>query len=307
MYQAKESGRQNFRFFTPEMNIKAVERQSMEEDLRRALERQEFTLEYQPIVNLGSGAITGAEALLRWTNPTRGSVPPAQFIPVAEDSRLILPIGRWVLLEACTQAKAWADAGMRPITMSVNVSAVQFRNEDFLKNLAEILEETGLAPESLIIELTESGLMQRAKFEIPTLRDLRERGVQLAVDDFGTGYSSLSYLRELQVDALKIDQSFVREITSTAGDTSIVSAIIGMGRSLKLRVIAEGVESAEDLAFLTSQNCDEVQGFYFSRPISSERFARFFEKRDSMFGGYPTNTPGKELKLRNAVPITRFD
>jgi diguanylate cyclase (GGDEF)-like protein/PAS domain S-box-containing protein len=277
MYQAKESGRQNFRFFKPEMNVKAVERQSMEEDLRRALERNELSLQYQPIVNLTSGAITGAEALLRWTHPDRGSVAPAMFIPVAEDSGLILPIGRWVLREACIQAKKWADAGLRPIKVSVNVSALQFRSEGFLDGLTAILAETGLSPESLEMEVTESVLMARTKGGTPTLKLLREKGVQVAVDDFGTGYSSLSYLRKLKVDTLKIDQSFVRGITSSPGDSTIVSAIISMGRSLKLRVIAEGVESAEDLAFLKGQLCDEAQGFYFSRPVAAEQFAKLHQ------------------------------
>jgi diguanylate cyclase (GGDEF)-like protein/PAS domain S-box-containing protein len=298
MYQAKESGRQNFRFFKPDMNIKAVERQSMEEDLRGALERHEFTLQYQPIVNIKSGVITGAEALLRWTSCTRGLVLPAQFIPVAEDSGLILSIGTWVLREACMQVRAWMDEGMRPLTISVNVSALQFRAEDFIESLNTILDECGLAPKSLRIELTESGLMERAKFGTGTLQALRQIGVQVAVDDFGTGYSSLSYLRELRVDTLKIDQSFVREITATLGDTTILSAIIGMGRSLKLRVIAEGVETAEDLAFLKSQNCDEAQGYYFSRPISPEQFAKLFGHHGSAFGGYATNTPDGDQDLR---------
>jgi len=274
MYQAKESGRHNFRFFKPEMNIKAVERQSMEEDLRCALERNELTLHYQPIVNLTSGAITGAEALLRWTHPTRGNVEPAQFIPVAEDSGLILPIGSWVLREACTQAKKWMNAGLRPIKISVNVSAIQFRSEGFLDGLTAILKETGLPPDSLDIEVTESILMERGSLGMPTLKILREKGVQVAVDDFGTGYSSLSYLRKLKVDTLKIDQSFVSGITTTPDDTTIVSAIISMGRSLNLRVIAEGVESAEALGFLKAHHCDEAQGFYFSRPVPAEEFAK---------------------------------
>jgi diguanylate cyclase (GGDEF)-like protein/PAS domain S-box-containing protein len=273
MFQAKWAGRQTFRFFKPEMNVKAVERQSMEEDLRHALERHELTLQYQPIVNLKLGTITGAEALLRWTHPDRGSVAPVTFIPVAEDSGLILPIGEWVLREACTQAKAWVDAGLRPITMSVNVSPLQFRSKSFLENLNSTLDESGLMPESLNVEVTESAIMERTQLGVPTLHALRERGVQVAIDDFGTGYSSLSYLRTLKVDALKIDQSFVRGITSTPDDTTIVSAIISMGRSLKLRIIAEGVESMEALAFLKAQDCDEAQGYYFSRPVTAAKFA----------------------------------
>jgi EAL domain-containing protein (putative c-di-GMP-specific phosphodiesterase class I) len=245
----------------------------MEEDLRRALERNEFTLNYQPILDLKSDAITGAEALLRWTHPTRGSVEPAEFIPVAEDTGLILPIGAWVLREACMQAKAWENEGLSPITISVNVSALQFRSEGFLDSLTTILKETGLNPESLDIEITESVLMGRAERGVPTLETLRKQGVQVAVDDFGTGYSSLSYLQKLKVDSLKIDQSFVHEIATTPNETSIVSAIISMGRSLGLRVTAEGVETPEALAFLKAQYCDEAQGYYISRPVPAAEFA----------------------------------
>ena len=216
MYQAKENGRQSYQFFKPAMNVRAVERQSIEESLRRALERQEFALHYQPKINLKTGEITGAEALIRWTHPTRGLVPPAQFIPVAEDCGLILPIGNWVLREACKQARAWVDAGLPLATMAVNISAMEFRDENFLEGVFAILEETGLDPRSLELELTESVLMKHAESTESILKTLRARGVQVAVDDFGTGYSSLSYLRKFPIDALKIDQSFVRQIT-TAG------------------------------------------------------------------------------------------
>jgi len=277
MYQAKEAGRQMYRFFTAEMNVQAVERQSIEEDLRCALGRQELSLHYQPIVNLKTGAITGAEALLRWTHPTRGSIPPAQFIPVAEDSGLILPIGAWVLKEACLQAKAWLEAGLPAITLSVNVSALQFRSEGFLETLTKILDETGMNPKSLDIEVTESALMGRGKPGGPILDTMRGKGMHVAIDDFGTGYSSLSYLRNLPLDALKIDQSFVRQISGAVGDTSIVSAVIGMGRNLKLKVIAEGVETAEEMAFLMAQECDEAQGYFFSQPVNAYDFAKLLE------------------------------
>ena len=260
MYQAKENGRQSYQFFKPAMNVRAVERQSIEESLRRALERQEFALHYQPKINLRTGAITGAEALLRWTHPTRGSISPAQFIPVAEDCGLILPIGDWVLREACEQARAWVDAGLPATTMAVNVSAMEFRNENFLEGLFAILSETGLDPRSLELELTESVLMKRAESTASILQTLRERGVQVAIDDFGTGYSSLSYLRKFPVDALKIDQSFVRQISTAGDDTTIVTAVIGMARSLKLRVVAEGVETLEELAFLRLTNVTRRKG-----------------------------------------------
>jgi len=239
MYQAKGNGRQGFQFFKPEMTVRAVERQSIEEDLRRALERKEFTLHYQPKINLATGAITGAEALVRWSHPTRGPLSPVQFIPIAEDSGLILQIGAWVLREACTQSRAWVEEGSPLVPMAVNVSAVEFRNENFLHNLLETLTETGLDPRYLELEVTESVLMKNAERAASILQSLRGKGVRVAIDDFGTGYSSLSYLRKFPLDALKIDQSFVHQIAASSDGKTIVSAIISMGRSLNLRVVAE--------------------------------------------------------------------
>jgi diguanylate cyclase (GGDEF)-like protein/PAS domain S-box-containing protein len=273
MYQAKENGRQSYKFFKPAMNVRAVERQAIEESLRRALERQEFAVHYQPKVSLKTGEITGAEALLRWTHPVRGPIPPGQFIPIAEDCGLIRPIGNWILREACRQARAWLDAGLPLASMAVNISAVQFRNENFLQGVFSTLEETGLDPKYLELELTESVLMKHAESTEVILKTLRARGVQLAVDDFGTGYSSLSYLRRFAIDALKIDQSFVRQITTTPSETTIVTAVISMGRSLNLRVVAEGVETTEELAFLQAHQCDQAQGYYFSRPVAAPQFA----------------------------------
>ena len=275
MYQAKENGHHSYQFFTPAMNVRAVERQSIEEHLRRALERRELTLHYQPKINLGTAAITGVEALIRWTHPTRGVVPPVQFIPVAEDCGLILPIGAWVLREACAQARAWTDASMPPITMAVNVSALQLQSDNFLEDLCAILDETGLNPRYLELELTESALMKHAELTASVLSTLREMGVQVAIDDFGTGYSSLSYLRKFPLDALKIDQSFVRQITTIPSEAAIVRAIINMGRSLNLRVVAEGVETQDQFDFLKIHQCDEAQGYFFSPPIPSQQFARF--------------------------------
>jgi len=277
MYQAKENGRQSYKFFKPAMNIRAVERQSMEESLRRALDRQEFSLHYQPKINLKTGKISGAEALLRWTHPIRGSVAPADFISVAEDSGLIVPIGKWVLREACRQARAWADAGLPAGTMAVNVSAMQFRDEYFLEGVSSILKETGLDPKYLELELTETALITRPEFTASILKTLKAIGVRVAVDDFGTGYSSLSYLSRLPIDALKIDQSFVHQITTASGETAIVAAIISMAQNLNLRVIAEGVETIEDLAFLQAHKCDEAQGYYFSVPVASQQFATLLE------------------------------
>ena len=277
MYQAKENGRQSYQFFKPSMNVRAVERQSIEESLRRALERQEFSLRYQPRVSLTTGKITGAEALIRWTHPIRGPVPPAKFIPVAEDCGLILPIGKWVLREACLQARAWVDAGLPLTTMAVNISALEFRHEHFLEGVFETLKDTRLDPKHLELELTESILMKHAGSTQSMLKTLRDSGVQLAVDDFGTGYSSLSYLRKFHIDSLKIDQSFVRQITTGPDETSIVTAVISMGRSLKLRVVAEGVETPEELAFLQAHQCDEAQGYLFSRPVLPRQFAKLLE------------------------------
>jgi diguanylate cyclase (GGDEF)-like protein/PAS domain S-box-containing protein len=269
MYQAKENGRQNFRFFKPSMNVRAVERQSIEESLRRSLEREEFSVHYQPKIDLRTGLITGAEALLRWTHPTRGLVSPAQFIPVAEDCGLILPIGNWVLRAACEQARDWSDAGVRRTPVAVNVSAVEFWDHGFLDGVFEILADTGLDPRLLELELTESVLMRRADSAASILRTLRDSGVQVALDDFGTGYSSLSYLRKLPIDALKIDQSFIREISETGGRSTIVDAVITMAHGLDLRVVAEGVELPEEVAFLREHRCDQAQGYYFSRPVAA--------------------------------------
>jgi diguanylate cyclase (GGDEF)-like protein/PAS domain S-box-containing protein len=277
MYQAKENGRQSYQFFKPAMNVRAVERQSIEESLRRALERQEFMVHYQPKVKLSTGQISGAEALIRWKHPVRGLVPPGDFIPIAEDCGLIVPIGNWVLREACKQACTWAKDGLPMITMAVNISAMEFRDDDFLDGVFRILRETCLDPKLLELELTESVLMKRAESTESILKILRASGVQLAVDDFGTGYSSLSYLRKFPIDALKIDQSFIRQIGTAPDETTIVTAVISMGRSLKLRVVAEGVETQEELVFLQAQQCDEAQGYYFSRPVLPEQFAKLLE------------------------------
>ena len=274
MYQAKENGRQGYQFFLPAMNVRAVERQSVEEGLRGALERREFVLHYQPKIDLRTGRIIGSEALIRWNHPDRGLVSPAQFISIAEECGLILPIGHWVLREACEQTRAWVDAGLPAASVAVNVSALELQDKHFLEGVFEVLTDSGLDPRLLEVELTESVLMKRAEAAASILRSLRERGVQVSVDDFGTGYSSLSYLRKFSVDALKIDQSFVSQIASVGDDASLVTAVISMARSLKLRVIAEGVETPEQLAFLRALECDEAQGFYFSRPVSAQQFAQ---------------------------------
>ena len=277
MYHAKENGRNNYKFFEPEMKVRTVRRQSLETSLRHALERQEFMLYYQPKIDLHSNRIVGAEALIRWQHPEWGLVPPSQFVPIAEDCGLILPIGRWVLREACHQARAWRQAGLPQIAVAVNTSALEFDDKDFLENLRVTLEETNLEPRYLELELTESVLMRDAEFTDSVLHALTDLGIKLVIDDFGTGYSSLSYLRQFPIDTLKIDQSFVRRMTSSPDDAAIISAVISLGKSLKLRLIAEGVETPEQHAFLLDQHCDEGQGYYFGHPAAAETFATLLQ------------------------------
>ena len=273
MFHAKDNGRNTYAFFEPEMTARAIARQSIEASLRLALERQEFVLHYQPKVNLLSGTIVGVEALVRWQHPQRGLLIPADFVPIAEDSGLILPLGRWALREACRQARAWQDAGLPPVSVAVNTSALEFRAADFLEYLRATLEESGLEPCYLELELTESVLMRDAASADSVLHALAGLGVKLAIDDFGTGYSSLSYLRQFPINTLKIDQSFVKQITSNPDDGAIVRAVISMGKSLKKRVIAEGIETAEQAAFLLAEHCDEGQGHFFGRPVGAEALA----------------------------------
>jgi diguanylate cyclase (GGDEF)-like protein len=277
MYYAKDNGRNNYKFFEQDMNARAVLRQSTEASLRLALERREFVLYYQPKINLHSGTIVGVEALIRWQHPERGLLSPAQFVPIAEDCGLILPIGRWVLREACLQARAWRQAGLPSITVAVNTSALEFRAKDFLENIRTTLEDTHLEPRYLELELTESALMRDAESTDSVLHAIADLGVKLAIDDFGTGYSSLSYLRQFPIDTLKIDQSFVNRMTSNPDDAAIVNAVISMGKSLKQRVIAEGVETPEQYALLLAQQCDEAQGYYFGRPVVAKALASLLQ------------------------------
>ena len=278
MYHAKESGRDNYQFFRPDMNVHAVARQSLENDLRHAIEREEFVLHYQPTVNLETGAPVGVEALIRWRHPQHGLLPPAQFIPIAEDCGFIVPIGRWALREGCRQARAWQDAGLPLACVAINVSAVELRAKDFVPAVRAILTETGLEPRYLELELTETFLMQDSTSTSVVLLALKEMGLQIALDDFGTGYSSLSYLKRFPIDTVKIDRSFVRDLTTDTGDASIVSAVISMGKRLHMQVVAEGVETPEQLAFLREQSCPQGQGYYFSRPMVAEEFAKILRR-----------------------------
>jgi diguanylate cyclase (GGDEF)-like protein/PAS domain S-box-containing protein len=273
MYRAKEKNGNAFQFYSREMSVRALERAELERALRRALERKEFELFYQPKVATGSGRIIGAEALIRWHHPELGLVSPTRFIPMAEEIGLIVPIGDWVLHTACAQNKAWQDAGLEAISVSVNLSARQFREDDLVESVADVLNNMGLDAKHLELELTESIVMNSAELFINKLRALEDLGVQLSIDDFGTGYSSLSYLKRFPLHHLKIDQSFVRDIATDADDAAITSTVISLGHSLNLKVIAEGVETEEQVAFLREHHCDEMQGYYFSRPLPATEFA----------------------------------
>ncbi|MBK5397369.1 EAL domain-containing protein [Pseudomonas sp. TH39(2020)] len=275
MRNVKESGPNDFSFFIDEMNQRARDQQSIESGIRLALERNEFVLHYQPKLDLVSGQVVGAEALIRWQKPGHGLVYPSDFISIAEDSGLIVPLSKWVLAEACRQACAWQAAGLPKICMSVNMSAIDFRQRDFVDSIEQTLKQTGLEPALLELEITEGVLMQNVETTVNALTRLKVMGVRLAIDDFGTGYSSLSYLRRFPIDVLKIDQSFIRGLSSDSNDAALVSAIISLGRSLKLTIIAEGVETLEQLDFLKAHQCEEGQGFYFSKAVEPDAFVRY--------------------------------
>lgn len=277
MYRVKDSGRNAYQLYTAEMQTRVSERIALEGMLRRALERGEFSLHYQPQVDLRTNRIFGCEALLRWNQPDLGMIGPAKFIPLAEETGLIVPIGEWIVRTACLQNKAWQNAGLPAITVAVNISARQFREKGLLQVVANILAESGLDPAQLEIEVTESVIMHDAQHVIATLQAFRDMGVLLSVDDFGTGYSSLSYLKRFPVDRLKIDQSFVRDVITDADDAAIAQAVITLGHTMNLRVIAEGVETREQLAFLRANQCDEMQGYFFGKPMPAHELGKLLE------------------------------
>jgi diguanylate cyclase (GGDEF)-like protein/PAS domain S-box-containing protein len=277
MYQAKEEGRNAFRFYSAKMDIHTFERLALESSLRRALERTEFELHYQPKRDLHSGAITGVEALLRWRHPDLGMVAPAQFISIAEETGLIVPIGKWVIKTACWQNKHWQEQGLPRMCIAVNVSARQFSEETLVQDVVSILEETGMDPDLLELEITESVVMRDPERAVKMLKELKERGIRLALDDFGTGYSSLSSLKRFPVDTIKVDRTFIRDIPGDAEDRALTQAIIAMSKTLSLTVVAEGVETKEQLEFLRQHACDEFQGYYFSKPLPAEEFARLIQ------------------------------
>ncbi|HEY2338370.1 MAG TPA: EAL domain-containing protein [Burkholderiales bacterium] len=274
MYHVKKSGRNSFQLFRPDMSTFFPDRLAMENDLRKAIERRELELHYQPKIDVRSGATTGAEALVRWRHPQRGLVAPGDFIPLAEETGLIIPLGRWVLREACRQNRAWQDDGLAPMRTAVNISAAELRNEDLADGVAAVLRETGLAAEHLEIEITESVVMQNAPVALATLDKLSRMGIHLAVDDFGTGYSSLSYLKRFPLNTLKIDASFIRDLSSDHNDALIVQAIIALAHSLELQVVAEGVEHHAQLGFLQKFGSDQYQGFLYSKPLPAAEFVR---------------------------------
>ncbi|KIQ56349.1 putative bifunctional diguanylate cyclase/phosphodiesterase, partial [Pseudomonas fluorescens] len=269
-----------------DMNRRARQQQTIESGLRLALQRKEFVLHYQPKLDLTSGKVVGVEALVRWNRPEHGLVYPSDFIPVAEDSGLIVPLSQWVLQEACQQARTWQDQGMRPLYLSVNVSAIDFRQRGFVEGIARTLKETGLDPTQLELEITESVLMQNIDTTVAILKAIKQLGVRLAIDDFGTGYSSLSYLQKFPVDVLKIDQSFVGDLSIDSNDAKLVSTIISLGKGLNLHIIAEGVETLAQLDFLRVHQCEEAQGYYFSKPVEPHAFAQWmaeWEQRPNPF------------------------
>ncbi len=273
MYLAKEEGKNNFQFYNPNLKSRSFERLTLETNLREALERNEFSLHYQAKLDLKTNAITGVEALLRWQNPALGAVAPMQFIPVAEETGLIISIGRWVLKTACAQNIAWQQQGLAKVCMAVNLSVRQLMDDTLVPDIRSILQESGLAPNLLELEITESMLMQNPERVIKILTEIKKMGVRLAIDDFGTGYSSLGQLKRFPIDTLKVDRSFIRDLSRNSDDQGITEAIIAMGKTLSLTVIAEGVETEEQEAFLRSHACDEMQGFYFSKPTPPDQFA----------------------------------
>jgi EAL domain-containing protein (putative c-di-GMP-specific phosphodiesterase class I) len=279
MYQAKKRGRNCFEFFSVEMNVHASERLTLENQLRRAVEREELVLFYQPKVEVASGRITGAEALVRWKHPELGYVTPAKFIPIAEETGLIVEIGQWVLRTACAQTQTWIQQGLPPLTVSVNVSGAQFKQGKVWHAVQGALAHSGLPAQHLVLELTETMLMDNASENIELLHELKEIGVALSVDDFGTGYSSLSYLSRFPLDELKIDRSFVKDLPADQHSVAIVAAIIALARELKLRIVAEGIETQQQLQFLKSRHCETYQGYLCSRPAPPPLFANLVRRQ----------------------------
>ncbi|TBL81188.1 EAL domain-containing protein [Paenibacillus thalictri] len=283
MYRSKEKGGNTYQVYHPDMNKRSLHRLNLEVDMRRALERREFSIHYQPLVNLKTGQVFGMECLLRWNHPIWGLVSPGEFIPLAEETGLIIPIGNWVLKMACKQNKEWQEQGYPPLCVSVNISVSQFHQSNFINVVEEALHESGLDPNLLCLEITENIAMQNVPHIIDSMNKLRELGVRISIDDFGTGYSSLSYLKRFRVHTLKIDQSFIRDVTSDEDNAAIVTALIAMSHRLKIKSLAEGVETQEQLAFLIGQGCDEIQGYVFSKPVPAKDFERLLQENKQLY------------------------
>jgi EAL domain-containing protein (putative c-di-GMP-specific phosphodiesterase class I) len=270
MYRAKEQGRNTFQFYSDQFNVHSVERLTLESQLRGALERNELVVHYQPVIDANTGGISGMEALVRWNHPEAGILAPGQFIEIAEETGLVVPIGAWVLARACEQQRKWVDQGLPPLRVAVNLSPRQFLHRHLIDDIVKVIRETNADASCLELEITESTVMHNAQRAAALLSQLKEMGIRVAIDDFGTGYSSLAYLKRFPIDSLKIDRSFVADVPGDTGNTAITQAIMAMAHSLGLKVIAEGVESEEQLAFLRQHGCEELQGYYFSKPVTAE-------------------------------------
>jgi diguanylate cyclase (GGDEF)-like protein len=299
MYLAKEDGKNGYRFFSKEVKTQSIERLSLESALRRALEREQFSLNYQPKVDMETGQITGVEALLRWAHPELGNVSPAQFIPLAEETGLIVPIGRWVVREACAQAMAWQRRGLLPVSMAVNLSPRQFVDEHLLQDVDEALAASGMSPVLLQLEVTESMMMRNVGRALKVLDAIQSRGIRLAIDDFGTGYSSMSLMKHFPIDTIKIDRSFVRDLPQDSEDQAIAQAIISMGKALGMTVVAEGVENVEQETFLRNHGCDEMQGFLISKPLPARQMAELL--LPPVLPVAPPLQPAPDLAVRDAA------
>ncbi|NOU98010.1 EAL domain-containing protein [Paenibacillus sp. LMG 31456] len=283
MYRSKEKGGNSYHYYQPEMNKRSLHRLNLEIHLRKALERDEFRIFYQPIVDLSKGQIYGMESLIRWAHPEWGMISPAEFIPLAEETGLIIPIGNWVLKQSCLNNKKWQNMGHPPLCVSVNISAIQFHQPQFVQLVEKTLEETGLEPKLLCLEITENVAMTNIAYIMDTMQKLRALGVRISIDDFGTGYSSFSYLKRFRVHTLKIDQSFIRDVTVDEENAAIVTALIAMSRQLKIKSLAEGVETQEQLDFLINQGCDEIQGYVFSKPMPAHEFELMIKENKQLY------------------------
>jgi len=300
MYHAKSKGKNNFQFFTDEMNEKVLRRLQMEADLRVAIDEQELTVYYQPKVSFVTGEIVGMEALVRWISPKHGFVGPDQFISVAEETGLVVPLGKQVLEMSCAMTKQWLDEGLLTGRVAVNLSALQFRQKDLIKFIDNTLAETGLSPNNLELEITEGTLMENADYAIDLMNQLRSRGIHLAIDDFGTGFSSLSYLRRFPVTSLKVDRSFVIDMANREDDRTIVASIVGLAHHLGMKVVAEGVENNEQMMSLKGMGCEEMQGYLFSKPLAPGIFEQFLREKPNLFVPKPAEPVSKKVSRPGA-------